>query len=200
MGFQTVRFSMTTPLSNFDISKEPLLDLLSDIQAGKIQLVDFQRSWCWDEARIRQLLASVSLGFPVGSIMLLKNNQKSFQSRLVEGLQLSQAPEPAFLILDGQQRLTSLFMTLLSNNPVLIDKGKRHQLEKRWFYLDIGKALDYPITPRAEAIFSVKADYRGSRKNIDWLTPEKEFIEGLFPLSRVFNFSDWRQKFSEYWE
>ncbi len=191
---------MTTPLSNFDISKEPLLDLLSDIQAGKIQLVDFQRSWCWDEARIRQLLTSVSLGFPVGSIMLLQHNQRNFQSRLVEGLQLSQAPEPAFLILDGQQRLTSLFMTLLSNNPVLIDRGKRYQLEKRWFYLDLVKALNYPTTPRAEAILSVKADHRGSGKSIGWSAPEKEFVEGIFPLSRVFNFSEWRHKFSEYWE
>ena len=124
---------MTTPLSNFDISKEPLLDLLSDIQAGKIQLVDFQRSWCWDEARIRQLLTSVSLGFPVGSIMLLQHNQRNFKSRL-------------------------------------------------------------------EAILSVKADHRGSGKSIGWSAPEKEFVEGIFPLSRVFNFSEWRHKFSEYWE
>ena len=71
--------------------------------------------------------------------MLLQHNQRNFQSRLVEGLQLAQTPKPAFLILDGQQRLTSLFMTLLSNNPVLIDRGKRYQLEKRWFYLDIVK-------------------------------------------------------------
>ncbi len=184
---------MTTPLSNFDISKQPLLDILSQIKAGEIQLVDFQRSWCWEEPRIRQLLASVSLGFPVGSIMLLKNNQRIFQSRPVEGFKLSPVPEPASLILDGQQRLTSLFMTLLSNNPVLIVKGKRSQLEKRWFYLDISKALDNPNTSRAEAISSVRADLRRS-------TSEKEFADGIFPLSQVFSFSEWRHKFSQYWE
>jgi hypothetical protein len=46
-----------TSISTFDITKEPLLDLLRDIQQGKIQLVDFQRSWCWDEERIERVIA-----------------------------------------------------------------------------------------------------------------------------------------------
>jgi uncharacterized protein with ParB-like and HNH nuclease domain len=56
-----------TSISRYSITQAPLLNLLQDIKEGKIQLVDFQRSWCWDEERITRLLASVSLGFPCGS-------------------------------------------------------------------------------------------------------------------------------------
>jgi hypothetical protein len=55
-------FMTMNSLSNYDLTKEPLLDLLQDIKTGKIQLVDFQRSWCWTEERISEAIASVSLG------------------------------------------------------------------------------------------------------------------------------------------
>lgn len=42
-------------------------ELLTDCEKGKLQLPDFQRSWVWDEERIRSLIASVSRAFPVGA-------------------------------------------------------------------------------------------------------------------------------------
>ncbi len=124
-------------ISTFDINKEPLLDLLRDIKQGKIQLVDFQRSWCWDEERIERVIASVSLGFPVGAVMLLQqgNPDVKFKPRPVEGTTLNHPPMPTALILDGQQRLTSLFMSLLSDEPVWIDRGKRCSPVQRWYYI-----------------------------------------------------------------
>ena len=191
-------------ISTFDINKEPLLDLLRDIKQGKIQLVDFQRSWCWDEERIERVIASVSLGFPVGAVMLLQqgNPDVKFKPRLVEGMSLDHPPTPTALILDGQQRLTSLFMSLLSDEPVWIDRGKRYSPAQRWYYIDIDKALDYPYTDRREAIFGLTVDkklYRPGEAPIDCSTPEKEFKSGLFPVSEVFNFAHWRSQYCQYW-
>lgn len=191
-------------ISTFDINKEPLLDLLRDIKQGKIQLVDFQRSWCWDEERIERVIASVSLGFPVGAVMLLQqgNPDIKFKPRLVEGMTLDNPPVPTALILDGQQRLTSLFMSLLSDQPVWIDRGKRYSPAQRWYYIDIHKALDYPHTDRRDAIFGLTANkklYRPGESSVDCSTPEKEFESGLFPVSQVFNFAQWREQYCEYW-
>ena len=74
--------------STFDVIKEPLHDWLQDVTTGKIQLIDFQRSWCWDEARVKKIIASVSLGFPIGSIMILRqgNSNVNFKYRPVEGV------------------------------------------------------------------------------------------------------------------
>jgi hypothetical protein len=192
-------------ISTFDINKEPLLDLLRDIKQGKIQLVDFQRSWCWDEERIERVIASVSLGFPVGAVMLLQqgNPDVKFKPRPVEGTTLNHPPTPAALILDGQQRLTSLFMSLLSDEPVWIDRGKRYSPVQRWYYIDIDKALNYPYTDRRDAIFGLTVDrklYRPGEAAIDCSTPEKEFESGLFPVSQVFNFAQWRTQYCEYWD
>ena len=100
--------SMTT----FDSTKESLLDLLQSIKQGKTQLPDFQRGWVWDDHHIKDLLASISLSFPIGAVMMLQtgNPDVRFKPRLVEGVNLTEPPEPERLILDGQQRLTSLFL------------------------------------------------------------------------------------------
>jgi len=45
-----------------------LQDLLKDCHKGALQLPDFQRSWVWDEERIKSLIASVLRAFPVGAL------------------------------------------------------------------------------------------------------------------------------------
>ena len=49
-----------------------LEELLRYCGSGKIQLPDFQRSWVWDEDRIKSLIASISQAFPVGALMTLE--------------------------------------------------------------------------------------------------------------------------------
>ena len=58
--------------ASFDSTKTPLQDLLAQSDNGKLQLPDFQRGWVWDADRIKSLLASVSVSFPIGAVMLLE--------------------------------------------------------------------------------------------------------------------------------
>jgi len=120
-------------MTTFDSTKESLLDLLQSIKQAKTQLPDFQRGWVWDDDHIRSLLASVSLSFPIGAVMMLQtgNPDVRFKPRLVEGLTLANPPEPERLILDGQQRLTSLFLALMSEFPV-DTRDRRNNPIKRW--------------------------------------------------------------------
>jgi hypothetical protein len=76
-------FYAMLPLSPFDLHKQPLLDILQSVKSGKIQLADFQRDWCWEDQRIRSLLCEVSLGFPVGTLMLLEQNQNNAAWHLI---------------------------------------------------------------------------------------------------------------------
>ena len=52
--------------STFKTNPIDLIELLKDCHCGKLQLPDFQRSWVWDEDRIKALIASISRSFPVG--------------------------------------------------------------------------------------------------------------------------------------
>jgi len=168
-------------------------ELLKDVRSGKIRLPDFQRDWKWDIDRISSLLASVSLGYPVGVVMLLETGgaDVQFATRLVSGVDLAGADKPAErLILDGQQRLTSLFQALESGHVVQTQDTRKQRLE-RWFYISMEEALD-PDGDRETAIIAVPAD-KVQRDNFgkdvvrDLSTPELEITQEYFPLSIVFD-------------
>lgn len=59
-------------MSNYKTNPTPLLGLLQDAEAGVIKLPEFQRSWIWDEDRIKSLVDSVSQDFPIGAVMTLQ--------------------------------------------------------------------------------------------------------------------------------
>lgn len=191
-------------ISTFDITKYFLLDVMKDIKSGRIQLPDFQRDWVWDDAHVRRLLASISLAYPIGAVMMLQqdNQQQQFKPRLIDRVTISNSQIPNLLILDGQQRLTALFMVLLSDQPVAIKDQKSQKLIQKWYYLDIEKCLD-PKSDRRSAIIALPESkimriFTGDL--IDCSSPEKEYEALLFPLSKIFCFSEWRSKFSRYWQ
>jgi len=188
-------------------SNEPSLSaMLADTNSGKIQLPDFQRGWVWDDDHIRSLIASVSMSYPIGAMMLLETGGDGvkFQPRLIESVDISQSIEPDYLILDGQQRMTSLFLSLLCEKPVSTKTSKNQKIE-RFYYLDMQKCLD-PNSDRMDAIISVPMNKRitsdfGRQIDLDISTREKEFKEGLFPLNAVFNsnlYNFWRREYNKF--
>mgnify|MGYP003529588565 CR=1 FL=1 len=138
-------------------SKDTLIsDLVTDIHNGKLQLPDFQRGWVWDDNRIKALIASITNNFPVGAAMFLEygNANIRFKYRVVEGAP-AQNVTPSELILDGQQRLTSIYSSLYSQSPVHTRTEKGRDIH-RYYYIDIEKALDTGAD-RIYAIVSVPA-------------------------------------------
>ena len=184
-------------MTTFDSTKALLNDLLKEIGEGKIQLPDFQRGWVWDDDHIRDLLVSISRSFPIGAVMLLEaGGDVRFETRPVEGLEdkLPKDQEPEKLILDGQQRLTTLTQALFLREPVYTrtDKGKKI---KRHYYFDIGKALDAPYA-LDEAVVAVDEN-RQLRSNfgrdvvLDLSTTEMECRQLYFPCDQVMNSDKW---------
>ena len=130
-------------METFDSTKRSLFEILKDVHNGKIQLPDFQRGWVWDDNRIKGILASVAKSFPIGAIMLLEtgNENVRFKTKPVEGVKLSTEVKPELLILDGQQRITSLYQTIITNEIVTTRNEKNYEI-KRWYYIDMVKAMD----------------------------------------------------------
>lgn len=191
-------------LTTFDSTKESLLTLLTSINDGKIQLPDFQRGWVWDDEHIRDLLVSISLSYPIGTVMLIEtgNPDVKFKPRLVEGVARSRLPKPELLILDGQQRLTSLFQSLFSGQPVFTRDNRGKSIVRR-YYLDIVRALDSNIQ-REEALVAVPEggmalDFRGNVL-VDYSTSDKEYNQEVFPFAQIFDCSDWRSGYQEFWD
>lgn len=180
--------------STFKSSEPSLPDLLKDIRSGDVQLPDFQRGWVWDDDHIRSLIASISLSYPVGAIMLLQTGGDGvqFQPRPVQGVKLEGEVKPEFLILDGQQRMTSLYLSLLSGQAVSTKTSRGKGIE-RIYYLDIEKCLN-PQEERMDAVLSipperiVTSDF-GRKVELDVSTTDKEHEKGVFPLDVLFDHS-----------
>src|SRR4051812_15954566 len=87
--------------------------MLQEIKARRLGLPDFQRNFVWDPAATRDLLASVMCRFPAGALLMLRQGTQqkaTFKPRAVTGApSLSSGQMPPLLVLDGQQRLTSLY-------------------------------------------------------------------------------------------
>lgn len=177
----------------FDSPDLNLGELLRDVGSGKIRLPDFQRDWKWDTDRITGLLASISLDYPVGVVMLLETGGPSvqFAIRVVSGVDEAGASKDAEqLILDGQQRLTSLYQALESGRVVKTQDPRKKRLE-RWYYLDMAACLA-DDADREEAIVAVPTD-RVLRDNfgrdviMDLSTTAHECQAEMFPLAKVFD-------------
>ncbi|WP_175410417.1 DUF262 domain-containing protein [Streptomyces sp. TRM64462] len=180
-----------------------LKKLLQDVASGALQLPDFQREWKWDDERIKALIATVTLDYPLGVVMALQTGGSSpFRARTLSGAEGGERRTPDLLLLDGQQRLTSLFQALHRlDKPVETVDGRGKDL-KAWYYIDIAKATGSPAD-RDDAIVSVPESRVltvGStrRVTLDLSTTELECAAGMFPLNIVFDTqrtTEWQQKY-----
>nr|WP_245620696.1 DUF262 domain-containing protein [Cryptosporangium arvum] len=166
-------------------------EYLAWTRSGEIQLPDFQRGYKWEDERIRQLLITVLRGHPLGAVMLLKtgNSQVRFKPRRLEGVELPAGTEAKFLLLDGQQRLTSLTQAL-SGDGLVATKDSRGKLFNRRYLVHMPTALADPNRVD-EAVISVPADgvvrtNFGKDVVLDLGDHDKQRAQGYFPLHLLY--------------
>ena len=127
----------------------------------------------------------------------------NFKTRLVEGVNGSATSEINQFLLDGQQRLTSLYQALMSPDPVSTRDSRGGRI-KRWYYVDMRKATDETVD-REDAIVSVPEEKRvtrdfGRELLLDLSTPEHEYANHMIPTERLFNPMSWMLAYLGYWQ
>lgn len=187
---------------SFRTAEPALKDVLDAIAKGDTQLPDFQRGWVWDDLHIKSLIASLSLSYPIGAVMFLEAGGVPFKPRLFEGVTLQPAPMPKTLVLDGQQRLTSMYLALRSGLAVKTKTEKGAEIH-RVYFLDMAKCLD-PAEDREDAIISVPDTLKvtsdfGRKVDLDLSTPELQYAQHMFPVSLIFDtqgFMQWKMGYA----
>lgn len=193
--------------SLFTPKSVPLLELLPGIHSHKIALPNFQRPWRWEPERVRELIISVAYRYPAGSLLTMPVVSNSFALRSFQGSGDKLKDNPNLMVLDGQQRLTSLYQALFIREGVEFRKKKYH------FYLDIPHLMSDPDgsievgDPFFEdALFFVlqekeeqKFRYEGLKKRYNLTKHEDEMTHGALPLWSIFDpdgyLSDWKTNF-----
>lgn len=188
-------------ITSFNPIKTDIEDILSEIDKAKLQLPDFQRSWIWEDARIISLLESVSRGFPIGAILTLKSDGPRFLCRTFEGVK-EKNDKPDTILLDGQQRLTSLYRSLFSKDPVETRDEKKKKIH-RYYYADLERISRQADKGNFDDCFlSVNEDRKkiGQLRGvlIDLSSSDLEWKQAMFPLNITFDmtaYDDWKDGF-----
>lgn len=103
----------------------PLQSIILDIEMGKIGLPDLQRPFVWENFQVRNLLDSMYRGFPVGYLLFWEPTLDTGKKTIGENLKQS---SPKLLIVDGQQRLTSLF-AVFTGTPIVRKDYKKETIQ-----------------------------------------------------------------------
>lgn len=156
---------------HFETDKKLLMFLLGKIENRELALPDFQRSFVWDPNATRELVVSIIRSFPAGTLLQLERGGKVFAPRAFEEAPNLQG-NPTHLILDGQQRLTSLYQAFSGTGT--------HR-----FFLNVAELLDGESIDEAVEVYAVKRAQK-------WESVEQQAQELMLPLSRVRDFADWR--------
>lgn len=156
-----------------------LESLLSQIDSGSMLLPEFQRGYVWNRDQVRGLLRSLYLGYPVGGLLVWETETTADD---VRGTDIAAGNRT--LLLDGQQRLTTLYGIVRGRPPKFFEGDQNTFLGLR---------------------FSVKEEtfefYSPAKMKNDptWIDVTRLFQEdGLKPFIDEFSVPEYKNEFSEY--
>ena len=156
-----------------------LESLLSQIDSGSMLLPEFQRGYVWNRDQVRGLLRSLYLGYPVGGLLVWETETSPED---VRGTDIAVGNRT--LLLDGQQRLTTLYGVVRGRPP-------------KFFEGDPNTFLGLRFSVEDETFeFYSPAKMKGDPTWIDVTRLFQE--EGLKPFIDEFSVPEYKDKFSDY--
>ena len=167
-----------------------LLDLVDRARRGTVVLPQFQRNFVWNRDDITGLLVSILEGHFIGSFLLLRTDADStpFAIRPIEGVALGQSQlRPDWMVLDGQQRLTSLHYVFSA--PDIPLKWTKYPYR---FFLDLDKVSAGTFE---EAVTSERADLVQERLQREW-----QFLHRTIPFTELEDWDDWSDAYEDWLE
>jgi len=150
-----------------DTNPRALKELLGEIHARSTVLPDFQRDFVWEPGATQELIISIANNYPAGSILRVRDVKRAFACREFEGAPKLNGQKHTFLVLDGQQRLTSLYQAF-------------YGVGEHRFYLDLRKLIDGADFD--DAIFHVRATTKWAKARESFEVQAKELV---LPLSTL---------------
>ncbi len=148
-----------------------LLNLINDIETGNIALPELQRPFVWKQTKARDLMDSLYKGLPVGLIILWEILEPGNYKKINQ----EDKRDPRFLVIDGQQRLTSLFSVIKGKDVILknVKKAKIkisfNPIEERFEVYNPAIGKDAEWIPDISRIFEIDSTF----------SLVKEYIENL---------------------
>ena len=141
--------------------------LMTQIKNGYIKIPDFQRDFVWERTQIIDLLDSIYKHYPIGSFLFWESNDKICAYKNIGNIELKAAPEghPINYVLDGQQRITSLFASVEEAEIKVKVNGK---LKK--------KKLHYDVDQSCAILVQAYYESQASIRKLEWSEWQQTFV------------------------
>lgn len=150
-----------------DTNPRKLQQLLTEIHHRTAVLPDFQRGFVWEPMATRDLIISIANNFPAGSILRVRDTQRAFAVRVFEGAPELPDVQHTFLVLDGQQRLTSLYQAF-------------YGVGEHRYYIDLQKLINNEDFD--DALFHIRAK---AKRSIELENLNVQIQSMIFPLAAM---------------
>lgn len=192
-----------------DTNPRELKDLLRQIHKGEAVLPDFQRDFVWDPYMTMELIISIAENYPAGSLLRIRNTQNLFAYREFAGAPPLNGLAPIYLVLDGQQRLTSLYQAFygVGENKFFLDLKKLlkgDSFEDCIFYLNQKKSKTYEAfeTQTKDLVMPLEILKEGAGNYNKWVRDvsraQNNETERLKLEDSLYSVDDWVQAIDDY--
>lgn len=141
-------------------------NLVSSVESGALRLPDLQRPFVWEKVKVRDLVDSIYRGFPVGELMFW-NVPGDIETKAIGTQKKTQSSKAQ--IVDGQQRLTSLYV-IVTGHPVVDEDYRRDRI----------RIAFNPFTERFEVAGAAL------EKSPEWIADISNVFEDPFKARRGF--------------
>lgn len=160
-----------------------LMDYITDIEAGLIQVPGFQRDFVWTISDMLELFNSLKMGYPIGTILLWKPGKSYGEVISIGPYNVPERPENFFYVLDGFQRISTLFgclvnprkTTLIVDRELLKNFRIYYDLKMEEFAAQRGGTLEYYQIP-VYMLIDNKETFLWQRKLFDKADEEIELL------------------------
>jgi len=141
---------------------QPFSGLMYQIESGSVKIPQFQRNFVWDRRKAAKLLDSLLKGYPIGTFILWKTKEELRYIRNIGNVMLPPTPTGDYIhyVLDGQQRLTTLFATV---RGLSVERdGRIDDFSQMYIDLDLDPGVDGDLVitdasgKEAQSFISVK--------------------------------------------
>lgn len=167
-------------MAEFQADKRKLTYLLDQIEQRELALPDFQRDFVWESSATRELVSSIIRSFPAGALLFVQSGSDLFAPRAFEQAPSLNGVKPPYLVLDGQQRMTSLYLAMTG-------KGTHR------YFLNLARLIE--DSDEADVDEAVEVYHHARVKK--WATIEGQAASLALPLNRLRQWSDWRDEVLE---